>query len=192
VWNGAELPRGYTDITDQVEIRGCELLNADASVKVLFDTSKPSALNNAKGSKDFVQSGADDQLLLYIPLQSSVKVHTLQLTSLPPQDGEDDEAPSRPGVVHLYINRPQSMTFEEADDTAPTQAITIQPEDWNENGTATISLRFVKFQRTNSLVLYVQQGDGEAETVRLDRVRLIGEAGAKREMGKLQKVGGDE
>lgn len=84
------------------------------------------------------------------------------------------------------------MDFSEADDTEPTQAITLTDADWNENGTANIGLRFVKFQRTTTLIVYVQKGDGEAETVRLDRIKLIGEAGAKREMGKLQKLGDDE
>ncbi|KFA73453.1 hypothetical protein S40288_08470 [Stachybotrys chartarum IBT 40288] len=190
-WRGAELPRGYNDITDQIEIKGCELLNADddaGPVRVLFQSDKPSALDKGKGSsKDWVQSGADDQLLLFVPFQSAIKLHTLQITSLPPQD--DDSPPARPGVIHLYINRPQNMDFSEADDTEPTQAITIQPEDWNDQGTANIPLRFVKFQKTTSLIIYVQQGDGEAETVRLDRVKLIGDAGVKRELGKLQKMG---
>lgn len=81
-WSGAEIPRGYSDISDQVEIRNCELLNADEEagpVKVLFDPSRPTALVNGTGSaKDFVQSGSDDQLLLFIPFQGSVKLHTLQ------------------------------------------------------------------------------------------------------------------
>lgn len=98
----------------------------------------------------------------------------------------------RPGNIHLYINRTHNLDFNEADDTEPTQAIEISPEDWNEEGTVSLSLRYVKFQKTSSLVIYVQQGEGDGETVRLDRVRLIGEAGAKREMGKLQKVGEDE
>lgn len=84
------------------------------------------------------------------------------------------------------------MDFGEADDTEPTQVVELSPEDWNAEGTANVNLRFVKFQRTSSVIVYVQQGDGDAETVRLDRVKLIGEAGAKREMGKLQKVGEDE
>ncbi|EWG37696.1 hypothetical protein FVEG_01216 [Fusarium verticillioides 7600] len=192
-WKGMEAPRGYNDITDQIEIRDLEVLNADESagtVRVLFDGSKPSGLGNGKGtSKDYVQSGADDQLLLYIPFQSIVKLHTLQLTSLPPKDDEDV---MRPGNIHLYINRTHNLDFNEADDTEPTQAIEISPEDWNEEGTVSLSLRYVKFQKTSSLVIYVQQGEGDGETVRLDRVRLIGEAGAKREMGKLQKVGEDE
>ncbi|KAF5582592.1 thioredoxin 1 [Fusarium pseudocircinatum] len=191
-WKGMEAPRGYNDITDQIELRDLEVLNADESagtVRVLFDGSKPSGLGNGKGtSKDYVQSGADDQLLLYIPFQSIVKLHTLQLTSLPPKDDEDV---MRPGNIHLYINRTHNLDFNEADDTEPTQAIEISPEEWNE-GTVSLSLRYVKFQKTSSLVIYVQQGEGDGETVRLDRVRLIGEAGAKREMGKLQKVGEDE
>ncbi|KPM45487.1 hypothetical protein AK830_g1039 [Neonectria ditissima] len=195
-WKGAEIPRGYSDITDQIEVRNCELLNADEEfgpVKVLFEGSKPSALDKGKANastKDFVQSGADDQLLLYIPLQGIVKVHTLQITSLPPQD--DDDAPMRPAIIHIYINRPQNLDFSEADDTEPTQAVELSAEDWNAEGTANIGLRFVKFQKTSSLILYVQQGDGDGETVRLDRVKLIGEAGAKRDMGPLQKVGEDE
>jgi hypothetical protein len=83
VWKGAEIPRGYSDITDQVEFKGCELLNADdeaGPVKVLFENSKPSALGPGKStSKDWVQSGSDDQLLLFIPFQSTIKLHTLQV-----------------------------------------------------------------------------------------------------------------
>ncbi|KAH7005483.1 PITH domain-containing protein [Fusarium venenatum] len=192
-WKGAEAPRGYSDITDQIELRDLEVLNADEAaggVRVLFEGSKPSGLGNGKGtSKDYVQSGADDQLLLYVPFQSIVKLHTLQLTSLPPKDDEDV---MRPGNIHLYINRTHNLDFSEADDTEPTQAIEIGPEDWNADGTVNLPLRYVKFQKTSSLVIYVQQGEGDGETVRLDRVRLIGEAGAKREMGKLQKVGEDE
>ncbi|KAH6898808.1 PITH domain-containing protein [Thelonectria olida] len=194
-WRGAEIPRGCDDITDQIELKGCELLNADEDagpVKVLFETSKPSALEG-KGkatSKDWTQSGADDQLLLYIPLQSIVKLHTLQITSLPPQD--DDEAPMRPGTIHLFVNRTQNLDFDEAEEADSTQTIELSPQDWNDEGTVSVSLRYVKFQKTSSLIIFVRNGDGDAETVRIDRIRLLGEAGAKRNMGKLQKIGDDE
>ena len=88
-WEGAEVPRSHENVSDQVEIRGCELLNAaeDAGpVKVLFDKSRPRALDGAGAptkdpatERDWVQSGADDQLLLFIPFQSSIKLHTLQV-----------------------------------------------------------------------------------------------------------------
>lgn len=92
----------------------------------------------------------------------------------------------------MYINRTQNIDFDEADDIEPTQAIALTGKDWNVNGTANISLQFVKFQKTTTLIIYVQKGVDGADAVRLDRVRLIGEAGAKREMGKLEKVAEDE
>lgn len=98
----------------------------------------------------------------------------------------------RPGIIHLFVNRTQNLDFDEAEAAEPTQAIELSEEDWNEDGTANIGLKYVKFQKTSSLIIFVQQGDGDSETVRLDRVKLVGEAGAKREMGKLQKIGDDE
>ena len=97
----------------------------------------------------------------------------------------------RPRTVKLFTNKPHNLGFEEAEDLNATQVIELTDSDWNENGTANISLRFVKFQNINTLVLFVVDGDGsnDSEKVRLDRVRLIGEAGEKREMGKLEKIG---
>ncbi|SPN96793.1 related to thioredoxin-like protein [Cephalotrichum gorgonifer] len=201
VWMGAGLPRGYGDVTSQIEPKGCELLNVDDDappVQVLFDSTKPSALDEsraaalkASGEKDWIDSGADDQLLLFMPFQSVVKLHTIQITSIPPSAAEDDddEPPMRPALIHLYTNKPHNLDFSEADDTPPTQAITLTSSDWNADGTANISLRFVKFQNISSLIIYVNKGDGEGEKVRVDRIRLIGEAGEKRDMGKLEKMG---
>lgn len=74
----------------------------------------------------------------------------------------------------------------------PTQEVELSEADWNANGTANIPLRFVKFQKITSLVMFVVSGDGETEQVRLDRIRLIGETGEKREMGKLEKIGDEQ
>ncbi|KAL1842099.1 hypothetical protein VTJ49DRAFT_6081 [Mycothermus thermophilus] len=193
-WRGAALPRGYGDITKEIELRHCELLNVDpdvGSVRVLFDPSKPSALSGSKGAKDWVESDTDEQLLLFMPFQSMLKLHTLQLTSLPPSgdDDDDEDAPMRPRTIKLFTNKPHNLGFDEAEDLSATQEIEISSDDWNAEGTANIPLRFVKFQNITSLVLFVVNGDGDGEKTRLDRVRLIGEAGEKREMGKLEKIG---
>ena len=95
----------------------------------------------------------------------------------------------RPKTIQLYTNRPNILGFEEADDIPATQSVTLSEEDWDLNGTATISLRFVKFQNVTSLVLFIVDGDGEGEKVRVDRLRVIGETGEKRELGKLEKIG---
>jgi hypothetical protein len=50
-------------------------------------------------------------------------------------------------------------------------------------------LRFVKFQNVTSLVLFFVDGDGDSEKLRVDRIRIVGDAGEKRSMGKLEKIG---
>lgn len=203
-WLGVELPRGYKDVTDQVDVRGLDLLNSDSDfggVRTLFDNSTPSSVGKGKGAatgseskKDWVESDVDEQLMLYIPFTSTLKVHTIQITSLPPKsDDDDDEIPLRPKTIHLYTNRQHNLGFEEAEDIPTTQTIELKASDWDERtGTAKLELRFVKFQNVTSLVLFVVDGDGSGEKTRIDRIRVIGDTGEKRDMGKLEKVGGDD
>lgn len=57
VWLGAALPRGYRDVTDQVDIKGLELLNCDAafgSVRTLFDGQRPSGLDRGNGKGEHI------------------------------------------------------------------------------------------------------------------------------------------
>ncbi|KAI4160485.1 MAG: hypothetical protein L6R39_000191, partial [Caloplaca ligustica] len=203
-WLGASLPKGYEDVTDQVDVRGVDLLNSDSNfgnARTLFNGNKPSALACAEGNanpdggktqRDWIESDTDEQLMLFIPFQSTLRIHTLQMTSLPPKETnpEADEVPMRPKTLHLYINRAHILGFEEAEDLPATQVITLQPQDWdNDTGTAKVELRFVKFQKVTSLVLFVANGDGDGEKVRVDRLKIIGEKGEKRELGKLEKIG---
>ncbi|KAJ5175101.1 uncharacterized protein N7482_000978 [Penicillium canariense] len=203
-WMGAEVAARYTDVTDQVDTKGLDLLNRDnqfGEPRVLFDTSKPSALaGKGKGTDegsssgaDWVESDTDEQLMLYVPFQSKLKVHSLHVTSFPPAAGEgddDDELPMRPRTLKLYTNTSHVLGFEQAEDANPVQTIEIQPEQWDaKTGTATVDLRFVKFQNVTSLVLFFVDGDGDSEKLRVDRIRIIGDAGEKRVMGKLEKIG---
>lgn len=211
-WLGLDLSRGYSNVTAEVDPRGLDLLNFNSnlgSAAILFDESKPSALANdkkgkgktdASGSegdskigKDWIESDTDEQLMLYVPFKSKLKIQSLQITSLPPKrSGEDDndDIPLRPRTIKLYSNEPHVLGFEEAEDIPATQEITLEPRDWDEGtGTARIDLRFVKFQNVTSLVLFILDGDGEGEKVRLDRLRVIGETGEKRQLGKLEKIG---
>ncbi|KAL8821559.1 MAG: hypothetical protein Q9223_000403 [Gallowayella weberi] len=203
-WFGTGLPKGYEDVTDQVDVRGLDLLNSDSNfgtARTLFDSSKPSALADGKGkaasgqsekTKDWVETDTDEQLMLFIPFQSTLKVHTLQITSVPPKDtdSEADDTPMRPKTIQLYTNRAHVLGFEEAEDIPATQAITLQSQDWDRTtATAKIELRYVKFQNVSSLVLFVLDGEGNGERVRIDRLRIVGEKGSLRELGKLEKIG---
>jgi hypothetical protein len=92
-WRLGELPRGYGDVTDQVDIKGLEMLNSDDSVRVLVGDGKPSGLQKGKATapkeKDWVESDTDEQLMLFMPFQANLKVHTLQVWSTNPEDYSD-------------------------------------------------------------------------------------------------------
>lgn len=219
-WRTGHLPKGYGDVTDQVDVKGLELLNSDdefGTVRVLFEDSKPSALDakgkSEDGKKDWVESDTDEQLMLFTPFQAMLKVHTiqvsfhpescmfvygishayitLQLTSLP-SSPSDEDAPMRPKTVHFYTNRPHILGFEEAEDIIATQTVTLSASDFDGTGTANIALRFVKFQNVTSIVMFIENGDGEGDKVRVDRIRIIGETGEKRDQGQLKKISDDE
>jgi hypothetical protein len=115
----------------------------------------------------------------------------LHITSVPSSGGEDEEeTPMRPKTLHLYSNRSTVLGFDEADGTPATQTLEIKPGDWDaKTGTAKVELRFVKFQNISSIVIFVADGDGDGEKTRIDRIRLFGDEGAKRDMGKLEKFG---
>lgn len=201
-WRGADLPRGYTDVTEQVDVRGLDLLNADSefgSVRTLFEGAQPKSLKKGKSAatgsdngKDWVESDVDNQLMLYVPFTANLKIHTIHITSCVSADS-DDEAPVRPKTIHIWTNRQHNLGFEEAEDIPATQTIELKESDWDaQTATAKLELRFVKFQNVYSIVVFVADADGDSERTRIDRIRIIGETGEKREMGKLEKIGADD
>ncbi|KAI1002773.1 hypothetical protein K3495_g5431 [Podosphaera aphanis] len=190
-----DIPRGYNDVTGQIDLTGLELLNADSefgSVRVLFEDSRASSLEKEKTNittKDWVESDTDEQLMLFIPFQSTLKTHSIKITSLPPKStSEGAEVPMRPKTIQIYPNRAHILGFDESEQCPATQTITLSEKDWNDMGTATLSLRFVKFQSVSSLTLFIVDGDGEGERTRIDRIRIIGEIGEKRDPGKLERM----
>lgn len=207
-WLGGNIPKGYEDVSDQVDTKGIDLLNCNNEIapgRVLFEASKPSGLATPLGEKgkakadqitpDWVESDTDEQMMIFMPFQSFLKIHSLQITSLsPPAAGEEqDDIPMRPRTLKLYINRPHVIGFEEADDIEPTQTVILNPQDWDaKTCTAKVELRFVKFQHVSSLVIFCVDCDGDGEKIRLDRIRIFGEAGEKRAVGKLEKIGDEQ
>ncbi|KAH0334160.1 DUF1000-domain-containing protein, partial [Aureobasidium melanogenum] len=194
-WIGASLPRGYSDITDSVDLLNLDFLNVDSeagNARTVFNTAQPSAISKSSSAaaKDWIESDTDEQLMMYMPFQSSLKVHSIHITSLPTQ-GDDDIV--RPRTLKLYTNKSNVLSFDEAESIPSTQDITLQESDWDaKTGTARLDLRFVKFQNVTSLVIFVSEGEGEGEKTRIDRIRIIGETGEKRAMGKLEKIGDEQ
>ena len=207
VWIGAPFPRGYGDISNQIEMQGIDLLNADpdfAPARTLFGESEPTgatyssegkgkaAETSSKGDTDWIESDTDSQLMLYIPFQGTQKVHSIHITSFARRtpDDDDDEIPARPKRVDLFINRSHNLGFEEAEDIPATQSVELSPESWNpKTKTAVIETRFVKFQHVSSLVIFVVDAEGDGERTRVDRIRIVGESGRKECRASYKRLG---
>ncbi|KAK6354260.1 hypothetical protein TWF730_008673 [Orbilia blumenaviensis] len=206
-WKGAEVPKPYDVINSEIEVKNLDAMNYNAelgsTVRTIFEGGEPSAKTSGGGGSakgkgkgtgegaDWIESDTDEQLMLFIPFSSTVKIYQIQITSLPPpltEDEEDDlELPRRPSKLKLFVNRPNIVGFDDAESMQATQEIEIKEEDWKD-GTVAVNTRFVKFQSVFSLNLFVEDAEGDAEKVRIDRVRIVGEVGEKRDLGKLEKV----
>lgn len=90
-WRITELPKGYKNVTDQVDMQGLDLLNSDSTlgpVQVLFEDTKPTGLvkkeriNTEIKEKDWIESDTDEQLMLFIPFQSTLKTYSLQVGNI--------------------------------------------------------------------------------------------------------------
>lgn len=137
-----------------------------------------------------VESDTDEQMMLFVPFMSTLKVHTLHVTSVIDQD--DHCKPMRPKTIQIYSNRAHVLGFDEAEDLPATHTIELSPQDWDEKtATAKAELRFVKFQNVTSLVVFVVDGEGSGNRnmkTRIDRLRIVGETGEKRDK-KIEKIG---
>ncbi|KAJ6258803.1 Nephrocystin-3 [Drechslerella dactyloides] len=202
-WLGAALPQGYVDLNHMIQKSHLEALNTRpefGSVTEIFQPSPPvslpkgaakrqfaqPAVEDSTGAKsDFVVSDVDEQLMIFIRFISPVKVFSLQFTSFRYINEDDDEVSRRPKTIKLYVNAPQILDFEDSVD--PTQELEIGEKDWDEaTGTATVNMRFVKFQSVGTLTVFVVDGvdeevDGKdaGEFTRVDRIRVIGKPGVQ-------------
>ncbi|KAK6338121.1 hypothetical protein TWF696_001592 [Orbilia brochopaga] len=211
-WLGAALPQGYVDLSDMIQKSHLEALNTRTefgTVNEIFQPSPPASLPNpvkrlftqpaaeaSKGSgPDFVVSDVDEQLMVFIRFISPVKVFSLQFTSFRYINEDDDEVSRRPKTIKLYVNAPQILDFDTS--VNPTQEVEIGEKDWDEaTGTATVNVRFVKFQSVGTLTVFVVDGEDEevdgkdtGEFTRLDRIRIVGKPGPQQ--GSLANIRDD-
>jgi hypothetical protein len=128
------------------------------------------------------KSDADEQLILHVAFNEVVKVHSMKLTAF--NSGINEEA--NPTIIKLFVNR-ESIGFEDCDDIDPTQTFELSSEDLKEDGKP-ILLKFVKFQRVNSITLYIEENAG-AEQTALGSLRLFGRTVKTTNMNDLKKQG---
>ncbi|KAK9377537.1 PITH domain-containing protein [Lipomyces chichibuensis] len=180
------IPKGWEIINDTIEFKNLEALNAaapnssdiTASVRDLFSTT---IVSSAVGTPS-VESDADSQLLFYVPFMNGTKVHSILIQS--PLAKDDDEVKQRATKIKIWTNLPAILSFDDTSSVPAVHEAEISEPD--EQGWSAVRLRYVRFQRVSSLVVFLE-GEDEDEPTGVVKIVFIGEKGDKLEMGKLGK-----
>ncbi|KAM9322079.1 thioredoxin-like protein 1 [Pholidichthys leucotaenia] len=151
----SDIPKGYMDLMPFVNKAGCECLNESDDCG--FD-------NCLTKDSSYLESDCDEQLLITIAFNQPVKLFSMKLQS--------SDFAQAPKVVKVFINLPQSMGFDDAERSEPTQFLELSEEDYKDDGL--IPLRYVKFQNVQSVTLFIKSNQGDEETTKINYLTFIG------------------
>ncbi|KAI9306066.1 PITH domain-containing protein [Cunninghamella echinulata] len=160
---------GHVDLTDIITPNQMDALNQqeDNNVKNIF-----------KNDASFLESDVDEQLIISVPFNQPVKLHSLKFKVA--------NIAKAPKTVKIYANR-QNLGFDDTDSIKETQTITLEPKDFEED--AIVNLRFVKFQNIVNVVLFIADNQEDEETTALQQLIFIGSTVESTNMGDLKKMG---
>jgi len=152
----------------------------DVSLLEHLDRSQANCLNEAAAhsikhilpsgpqsshSDQFLESDADEQLLLNIQFNQKVRIKSLKIKSKVKAQG--------PKEIRLYINQP-SLGFENVEgDLKAIQTLELSEEDISLGNS--IALLAHRFQKVESLHMFVVSNQGDEETTRIDSIDFFGE-----------------
>ncbi|KAF5341980.1 hypothetical protein D9611_001682 [Ephemerocybe angulata] len=109
----------------------------------------------------FIESDADDQIILRIPFTGSIRLRSLLIKA-----GPGDKTPSK---ISLYANQP-NLDFEGVVDRPPSQEFEIA----QSNEVGEYPLKTVKFSNISSVTLFIPASQG-AETSQIYYVGFLGQ-----------------
>jgi len=160
-------------VIDQfIDIKGLNCLNEN-------DEDGHVISNALKEGNAYLESDVDEQLLINIPFQSEVKIHSIKFSA--------EKISHAPKVVKIFVNYP-NLDFGEAEDTKPLATLNLCPKDFEQSSYT--PLEYVNFQRVNVLTLFVEENQNDEETTRIDRIQLIGVGPENIDMNAYKRVSG--
>lgn len=166
------LAKGQADLLDCIEWPSVECLNENPNKA--FANALKQGYRDDEGL--CLESDADEQLLLYVPFNQVVKLHSLVIK------GPGDAGPKS---VKLWSNRP-SMGFSNTGDIPPSDSLQLTPEHLEQG--KPWNLKYVKFQNVRSLTIFFEDNRGGEETTKISKIAIIGSTVETTNMSELKKV----
>mmetsp|Transcript_41999 Transcript_41999/g.50913 ORF Transcript_41999/g.50913 Transcript_41999/m.50913 type:complete len:187 (-) Transcript_41999:568-1128(-) len=164
----------YVDLLTHIDFSHAQCLNEQPSHA--HNNSVHQGLREDDGL--FLESDADEQLLLTLPFQQVVKVFSMKIKAT--------DADKAPKTVKLFVNR-ESLGFDEASSETAAQTIELSPEDLAKGNS--INLKFVKFQNVRSLTIFVESNHGDEDTTIINHLSFTGCPVDTTNMNDLKKTG---
>ncbi|BGP01175.1 hypothetical protein NBRC10513v2_002127 [Rhodotorula toruloides] len=162
---------GFTSLNSQIDLSQIHCLNEAAghTIKDLL-----------RGSGDkWLESDADEQLLLHIPIQQSIKLRAIRFTTL------SSHSANAPKTIKLFVNQ-SGVDFDNAESTEAAQEVVL--DEAQAKGEKSVELRFVRFQNVGHLSIFVVDNQGGEDVTRIDKLELIGVSVEGTNMADLKKM----
>ncbi|KAF9062049.1 DUF1000-domain-containing protein [Rhodocollybia butyracea] len=154
--------QGDVSLLQFLDLQQLDCLNesTDHNLKSILSSKK---LNT---SESYLESDADEQLLMNIAFNQSVRVKSIIIKS--------NDVAHAPKKIKLAINKP-SLGFDDvADAKEPAVAQILELDEETVKEGKPVVLRFVRFQSVNSLHIFVESNHGNEEETRINAIDIIG------------------
>ena len=115
----------------------------------------------------FLESDADEELLITIKFMQAVKIAQLRVVAA------IDSLDNAPTKVKLFVNK-VGLDFDSAKSDNATQEISLSKEELRSPGKP-VSTHFVKFQNVQELGIFVPGNHGDEEQTRIATLAIVGE-----------------
>ncbi|VVA96490.1 unnamed protein product [Arabis nemorensis] len=169
--SASQIPKGQVDLLDFIDWSGVECLNQSSS------HSLPNALKQGYREDEGLnlESDADEQLLIYIPFNQVIKLHSFAIK------GPEEEGPK---TVKFFSNK-EHMCFSNVNDFPPSDSAELTEE--NLKGKPVV-LKYVKFQNVRSLTIFIEDNQSGSEVTKVQKIALYGSTVETTDMKGLKKI----
>ncbi|CEQ42193.1 SPOSA6832_03967, partial [Sporobolomyces salmonicolor] len=138
----------------------------NSQIQCLNEASEHTIRDLMKGGGDkWLESDSDEQLLLHIPVNQSIKLRALRFSTLP------SSLPQAPKSIKVFVNQ-SSIGFDEAESQDAAHEFELTEDQ--AKGLEAVQLRFVRFQNVSHLTIFVASNQGDQDSTRIDKLDLIG------------------
>ncbi|XP_054161432.1 thioredoxin-like protein 1 [Oppia nitens] len=131
------------------------------------------------GSNTYLESDCDEQLIINLAFNQPLKLHSLKILA-PKENG--------PKNMKLFINTHKTLDFDECNSMESIQKLEFNEQDLTKG--IPISLRYVKFQNVQNLLIFVENNQSNTEISRIDYLSIIGSPVSATNMNDFKRIAG--